>query len=102
MVGGAKTEHGNQKAKRKEKHVTRNGLPFSFHPVHEAEEDFSELIHTYTIRDYSFYPHTMSAYSNALPGWPSSDNIYTHLAVHWDDAQTLTQMHVHPLKYVVR
>lgn len=65
---------------------------------------FSELIRTYTIRDYSFYPRAKSAYGEAPPGWPSSDNIHmqhsTHLAVHRNDA--LQQMHAHPLKCAIR
>lgn len=66
---------------------------------------FSELIRTYTIRDYSFNPHTMLAYGKALRCWPSSDSIHTerstHLAVH-RKAQTIAQMRVHPLKYKMR
>lgn len=67
-----------------------------------TEKHFSELIRTYTIRDYSIYPHTV--YDKALPGWPDRDNIHmeheTHLVVHRNDAQT--QMCVHPLKYAVK
>lgn len=67
-----------------------------FHPVLDAEEKntFLELIRTYTIRDYSLYPHTMSAYGEALPGWPGSDNIHkehsTHLAEQRNGVQTDT------------
>lgn len=42
-----------------------------------GEKLFFELIRADTIRDYFFYPHTMSAYDKALPGWPSCDN--THI-----------------------
>lgn len=71
----------------------------------KQNKHFSELIHTYTIRDYSFNPHTMLAYGKALRCWPSSDSIHiersTHLAVH-RKAQTITQMRVRPLKYKMR
>lgn len=87
--------------------VTRNGLPVSIYPAFEAEagkkkkKHFSELIRTYTIRDYSFNPQTMLAYGVAMQSWPGSDSIHikhsTHLAM-LRRAQTIAQMRVHPLK----
>lgn len=70
----------------------------------KKKNSFSELIRTYTIGDYSFYPCAKSAYGEAPPGWPGSDNIHmqhsTHLAVHRNDA--LQQMHARPLKCAIR
>lgn len=43
---------------------------------------FSELTHTYTIRDYSFDLHTMLVYDKTLQCWPSGDSIHMENSTH--------------------
>lgn len=77
--GEVTIEHVNRKKTKKKKMRKTHQQKWlsSLSPPHtwrRGEKYFSELIRTYTIKDYCFYPHTMSAYETALPVWPSSDN----------------------------